>query len=370
MAWNFFQQTFECHLKSSFSIKFQSAGVTSGALDRNGWARATASQDDRVAFIMRRGKKAMAQLHRRGGRLIATVSPTRPGSILQMVNSLKQQLARPDLIYCCISPEQTLRPDEKEFLLNDLDVQILHLHKDFGPAGKLIAALNMSTSKEDIIVTFDDDAIYGPGVTVNLLINHCEHPEAIIAQAGSTHLGPPFRHPHFQYLTPTSTLSAAQPVDFIDGFGGVLYKVDGLSVARLVDGITELEQNTPPAVRDDDYISAILSSTSRLVVPSIPESLCRRRPGRQSSPRQEWKIAHYVKMGHFASRSASTTSDDVQHVAEPEDRGWFSRHLFLLVTVMLMVLLRVCRLRWSHWRHCFGFGPALRRPLGRSSIIK
>ena len=176
---------------------------------------------------------------------------------------------------------------------------------DFGPATKLIPALQFAPRADDCVVTFDDDNWYSPELLASLAAHEALHPNAVIAHSGYRVLGAPFRHPHFKYVSGSALRSedAPTPVHIIAGFLGVLYKrrffgsanatipaplrayaagVRGVSesaaraTARLVHGLV------PPADEgdaaefypegrfvDDDYISGVLSrqGVARLVVP-------------------------------------------------------------------------------------------------------
>lgn len=97
--------------------------------------------------------------------------------------------------------------------------------EDYGPATKLIPAISRA-QPNDIVITVDDDSLYMPWVVGNLVKHSIRSkPDGIVAHIGyNSRPGKP-RHPNFDY-SPKFISEKAVPrkVDFVAGFGAVLYR--------------------------------------------------------------------------------------------------------------------------------------------------
>ena len=232
---------------------------------------------------------------------------------------------------------------------------------DFGPATKLIPALQFARHADDCVVTFDDDNWYSPELLASLVAYEAVHPNAVLAHSGYRVLGAPYRHPHFEYIRGSTLRAAAVPtpitVHIAAGFLGVLYKrrffggadatvptplraydagVRDVSddaaraTARLVHGLlapTEARDDAEfyPEGRfvDDDYISGVLSrrGVTRFVVPfDIADVWYEQVPASSTEAnalssgankganidRQERLLSRFVREGCFSRHGLST----------------------------------------------------------------
>lgn len=97
--------------------------------------------------------------------------------------------------------------------------------EDYGPATKLIPAISRARPN-DIVITVDDDSLYMPWVVGNLVKHSIRNkPDGIVAHIGyNSRPGKP-RHPNFDYSPKfISETGTPRKVDFIAGFGAVLYR--------------------------------------------------------------------------------------------------------------------------------------------------
>jgi len=100
-----------------------------------------------------------------------TTIPKRISSLGKTLQSLRNQLRKPDEIYLGL-PNQDLhgRPIVYDRKKIPQDIQIISLEKDYGPVCKLLAGLQAEKySPDTLIVTVDDDVIYPKEFLTDLL---------------------------------------------------------------------------------------------------------------------------------------------------------------------------------------------------------
>jgi hypothetical protein len=173
--------------------------------------------------------------------------------------------------------------------------------EDFGPATKLIPALQ-NARPNDIVITIDDDSLYQPWVVGNLVkASVSKNPNSIMTHIGyKLKPGLP-KHPNFQYFSHQWRAKIFKHVDFIAGLGGVLYKrkffysdeltmifqttsnITGnyegekrrndLNFTSFLEVALETEDFKEGRYVDDDYISGIASvmGVSRILVPATDD---------------------------------------------------------------------------------------------------
>ncbi len=173
--------------------------------------------------------------------------------------------------------------------------------EDFGPATKLIPALQHARPN-DIVITADDDSLYQPWVIGNLVRTSVEKaPNSIVSHIGYKLKGGKPRHPNFQYYSLQWHAKKLREVDFIAGLGAVLYKrrfffnaelskifqtseilIDNaegeqrrknLKFTSFLEAALETDQFIEGRYVDDDYISGIASvmGVSRIITPACDD---------------------------------------------------------------------------------------------------
>eukprot|EP00658_Telonema_sp_P-2_P041536 TRINITY_DN29726_c0_g1_i1.p1 TRINITY_DN29726_c0_g1~~TRINITY_DN29726_c0_g1_i1.p1 ORF type:complete len:283 (+),score=66.11 TRINITY_DN29726_c0_g1_i1:110-958(+) len=202
-----------------------------------------------------------------------TTIPSRVGSIRQALGSIKDQLVPWDKIIVAIPDAARRFPEEQivvpQFLTDDPEVTVVR-GKDWGPATKLIPAMeSVATHPEDVIVTFDDDDFYYAGVASNLLKYADSNPESIICHLGYRLKSRPARHPNFDYIEPTGQ---TVDVDVVAGFRGVLYRKRFFPDKTLSENLLK----APEAAMwvDDDFIGGVagVQKVNKMAVPYSPVS--------------------------------------------------------------------------------------------------
>eukprot|EP00658_Telonema_sp_P-2_P041537 TRINITY_DN29726_c0_g1_i2.p1 TRINITY_DN29726_c0_g1~~TRINITY_DN29726_c0_g1_i2.p1 ORF type:complete len:274 (+),score=65.53 TRINITY_DN29726_c0_g1_i2:110-931(+) len=197
-----------------------------------------------------------------------TTIPSRVGSIRQALGSIKDQLVPWDKIIVAIPDAARRFPEEQivvpQFLTDDPEVTVVR-GKDWGPATKLIPAMeSVATHPEDVIVTFDDDDFYYAGVASNLLKYADSNPESIICHLGYRLKSRPARHPNFDYIEPTGQ---TVDVDVVAGFRGVLYRKRFFPDKTLSENLLK----APEAAMwvDDDFIGGVagVQKVNKMAVP-------------------------------------------------------------------------------------------------------
>lgn len=124
---------------------------------------------------------------------------------------------------------------------------------DRGPATKLLSALKLG----DIIITADDDVIYGETWAAGLLWYAEMFPDAALGYRGRRFYGPSYRQTHL-----VRRVNAPTPVDLLTGTWGVLYRAEWFD-----ESIYDEWEEWP--LNDDIVINAHLKrkGIERLVIP-------------------------------------------------------------------------------------------------------
>jgi hypothetical protein len=104
-----------------------------------------------------------------------TTIPSRIGEIKRTIDSLKNQILRPQKIiinipkiYERFGTSITKIPD---FLKNDPMVHINIIEEDYGPATKMLGVLNMDIPPNMIVLICDDDVVYKKSWSLRLLVS-------------------------------------------------------------------------------------------------------------------------------------------------------------------------------------------------------
>lgn len=116
-----------------------------------------------------------------------TTSPKRIETIETTLQSLTNQLRKPDVIYLNL-PERFGRTNEPytipSFLSNYPLVNIHRVEKDDGPITKLTPALKLERDPNTILIIVDDDTNYDEGMIQRVVgeMNKSEKPHTVVAQ--------------------------------------------------------------------------------------------------------------------------------------------------------------------------------------------
>jgi hypothetical protein len=123
-------------------------------------------------------------------RLVVTLAtiPSRIASIRPVIDSIKNQTRKPDLIYVCVCEfcewEQSSY-EVPEWLGADDEVEVVVSPTDHGPANKLLGMLRAESSPATRIVIIDDDWAYRPDI-LEVLEKRFEHDRrAAIGSSGA-----------------------------------------------------------------------------------------------------------------------------------------------------------------------------------------
>lgn len=218
-------------------------------------------------------------------RLVVTLAtiPSRIASIRPVIDSIKNQTRKPDLIYICVCEfcewEQSTY-EVPEWLGAADEVEIVVSPTDHGPANKLLGMLHAEPSPTTRIVIVDDDWAYRPDM-VEVLENRFEHERrAAIGSSGAriprewsvmeTRIGgeisakPHMRH-QLVFVAESPEDIAVDILQF--GFGSIVLR------GWFDDDIYELIQPREPLFFSDDVLfSAYLESKGieRVCISGLP----------------------------------------------------------------------------------------------------
>ncbi len=150
-----------------------------------------------------------------------TTTPTRIGFIKDTLGCLDNQTFKPRQIYLSI-PHRFKRDNSEyvipEWLLNYPNLTILRT-QDYGPATKLLGALeNAEIRPETIIITVDDDSCYPPNTILQLVTRAKRYPQAAVGHSG---VGLNFdgHKDGIHYIDVDN-----QPAIILEGYAGVAYR--------------------------------------------------------------------------------------------------------------------------------------------------
>jgi hypothetical protein len=194
-----------------------------------------------------------------------TTIPSRIGLLDTTLNSLILQEEAFDRIYICI-PHWSVRfncsYEIPESLAKRTDITILRC-TDFGPATKILGLLeaNLPEIKPDTKIFFcDDDRVYPPTYSGQMMKALDEHPDSIICLATT---------PYWKFFTngdPSYDITSSRDhpvgkygvrsgwVDIFEGFGGVIVQPRFFEILRAIDIPVEFR------VVDDIWLSGHVRS--------------------------------------------------------------------------------------------------------------
>jgi len=143
--------------------------------------------------------------------------PSRIDRCLPMVQSLLRQTYSPQGIFLFL-PEEYARENQSYSIpswIEDNGIKVRHVEKDYGPATKLIPALEMDLDPDTMIITVDDDIIYEAHLIEELVKVAEAVPDSAVG-----FLGIGSGYVHGEYI-PESHI----PVPFcLGGYRGICYR--------------------------------------------------------------------------------------------------------------------------------------------------
>jgi hypothetical protein len=185
-----------------------------------------------------------------------TTTPSRIRLIRPVLESLAEQSCVADAILLNV-PHRSRRVGQ-EYVIPDWIAAFSSVHvrrcRDYGPATKLLGALEFENDPATLLITVDDDTCYPPFMTEALLNTWHEHGDHVYCSAGFNISEPnEFAQNIAGHLH--GIRGHMRPVHVAEGYGGVLYR-RGL----FGDDIFDIE-DMPDCVlfSDDLYISNYLS---------------------------------------------------------------------------------------------------------------
>ena len=200
-----------------------------------------------------------------------TTTPARIDNLLPTINSLLVQTLTPRHILLNV-PKRSKRFDTSyvvpAYLYNIPGVVINRCH-DYGPASKLLGALDRYKDPNTIIITVDDEYMYPANLVETLVAAHEVNQHAAFGFAGQI-IDADYTSEHRIDVRSADQWNDAKyaSVDVLEGFLGALYKVDFFS-ASIYD-ISDACRTT-----DDIWFSAHLAASG---IPRIKLSMTFSRP--------------------------------------------------------------------------------------------
>ena len=219
-----------------------------------------------------------------------TTIPSRIGRIRGVLNSLVDQTAPADEILLAVprfSQREQCAYRVPKFLAETSAVRLLPC-EDWGPATKLIPALEHEREPRTLILAVDDDTIYPPDMIANLLAWHACYPDAALGLRGwSLPASLDWHATRTRYGT---ELDEPLAVDVLTGTWGILVQ------PRFFDDRVRDYSAAPREAFfvDDVWFNGHLarSRTPRLVIP------CRRPPMSSRLTRINGLFFHSNRDGH------------------------------------------------------------------------
>jgi hypothetical protein len=144
-------------------------------------------------------------------------------------------------------------------------VEVNWCGEDLGPAMKLIPTLELEQDPDTIIVTIDDDVIYGDGWLDGLTEWSCLFPDKAIGYMGTMFSGNVFIHSE---NLQNRNITGAVGVELLGGYRGVAYRRKFFS-DDVFDKLKELNRDSV-FLCDDHFFSAYLTHKEivKVVIPS------------------------------------------------------------------------------------------------------
>lgn len=199
-----------------------------------------------------------------------TTTNNRLKFLFYMLESLKKQSVQPDIIYVNISKEKYLIDEGIKIVpdwLKQNENVTVNFVDNIGSYRKLIPLFEKNlVTEDDLIITVDDDVLYGEHWLENLIAKSNEHPDSIICARGreirKNFFNRDQNYMNWRYFKEETLAYNIIPT----GNGGILYKLKLLDLSFLLNK-TYLEL----APTNDDLWFRKSYTCSVLVVPKIDE---------------------------------------------------------------------------------------------------
>ena len=185
-----------------------------------------------------------------------TSTPNRIEKIRPMVESLKNQILRPDEINIYLTKHTPV-----PHFLTEYGVKVNFIDSpDWGPATKLIPFLLSNPDPDTQVITVDDDILYDKYLISDLVDASNKRPETVVCRMG-------IQNSHFIHQ---EFLNDFQNVDVVGGYRGVLYKPKFFDVKELLNDYNKTTINNM-ICSDDHLFSYYLDSKKipKLVIPYL-----------------------------------------------------------------------------------------------------
>jgi hypothetical protein len=156
--------------------------------------------------------------------------PSRINRIGPMLDSIWAQTLQPDR-FVLLVPVQSIR-EKCPYVIPEFvweRAEVINCPTDYGPATKLIPAIEM-LAPEDILITVDDDVVYEPHMIEELVEQHKQNPGKRLGFMGIK--GGQYIHAEFA--------EELVECDVLGGYRGVLYPPSSLKSITLLDLLLRL----------------------------------------------------------------------------------------------------------------------------------
>ena len=234
-----------------------------------------------------------------------TVVPGRSHIFERVIDSVSRQAS----VVICVPRVYKKWPDKTVHIPRRIrehpNITVYQTSEDFGPATKLLGALEFVRSQStgiDTIITVDDDVVYHRRLVSHLMTQHRSHPDTVITQQGISLVKHPFRFGNgLEY-------GKLGYVDCPRGYLGVLYPMS----AFLSDTVFTLRHDLPDGVFHDDdaYFGIVLGAVSYPILSVTPlnshaitiESAVNKKTTQHRVLNEMNLFQHAVKHGYLPNR--------------------------------------------------------------------
>jgi hypothetical protein len=153
-----------------------------------------------------------------------TTIPSRSRWIHLTLLSVIRQSHVPDKIYLTVATHGLRESGTHDlshikFLQRYFPIEIVRVEEDLGPIMKLYGAVTRESDPGTRIITMDDDSYYHPRTIERLVTGSAAYPDHVIATIGRRRIWSDKREKVYGF-----ELDVAQPVPYVEGYGGVLYR--------------------------------------------------------------------------------------------------------------------------------------------------
>jgi hypothetical protein len=207
-----------------------------------------------------------------------TTLPDRVNEIEPFLNSLREQIYKPDQIYMNI-PRRCKRQDNREYVINpnvmkyETVINFNYIEDDYGPLTKLIGVLHLEIEPETLIITLDDDKVYDKNTIKDIVKYAMRYENSAIGRRGWILRRPEFEWPKFSFLPKACQIREPTLVDVLTGVGGVGYRRKFFG-----DDFIRMDLIEQCFMVDDIYINGYLAKQriQRILISSTPNEFMKK----------------------------------------------------------------------------------------------